>query len=65
MDIVAFHESHFWKEVPRLRFEPDIWPCTTGLSIQVATDVSEFGWGGHTLCDITYIAHEYFCLNSE
>jgi hypothetical protein len=30
------------------------------LSIKVATDASDFGWGGHTLGGTSYIAHEYF-----
>ncbi len=30
-----------------------------GLSIKVATDASDFGWGGHTLGGTLFLAHEY------
>jgi hypothetical protein len=43
-----------------LRFESDIWPSSSGLSIKIATDASDIGWGGHTLSGVTYVAHEYF-----
>jgi len=56
----AHNELLFWRDPPRLRFESDIWPCTKGLFIKVATDASDFGWGGHTLGGTSYIAHEYF-----
>jgi hypothetical protein len=56
----AHIELLFWSELPRLRFESDIWPCTGGLSIKVATDAIDFGWGGHTLGGASLIAHEYF-----
>jgi hypothetical protein len=55
----ALNELHFWKDIPRLRFESDIWPSMSGLSIKVATDASDIGWGGHTLSGVTYVAHEY------
>jgi hypothetical protein len=60
IDNEALNELPFWKDLPRLRFEPDMWPCTNGLSIKIATDASDFGWGGHTLSGICHIAHEYF-----
>ncbi len=60
MDNVALDEPLFWIKVPRLRFESDIWPCATDLSIQVATDARDIDWGDHTISDITYIIHEYF-----
>ena len=56
----ALNELHFWKDLPRLRFESDIWPSTTGLSTRVATDANDFGWGGQTISGLPYIAHEYF-----
>ncbi len=56
----AHSELLFWGELPRLRFEADIWPCTDGVSIKEATDASDFGWGGHTLGGSSFIAHEYF-----
>ena len=39
----AHSELLFWSELPRLQFEADIWPCTDGVSIKVATDASDFG----------------------
>jgi hypothetical protein len=56
----ALNELHFWNDLPRLRFESDIWPSSSGLFIKVATDASDIGWGGNTLSGVTYIAHEYF-----
>jgi len=56
----AHSELLFWSELPRLRFEVDIWPCTEGVSIKVATDANDFGWGGQTLGCSSFIAHEYF-----
>ena len=56
----AHSELSLWRDLPRLRFESEIWPCTNGLSIKVATDAIDFGWGGHTLGGTSYIAHEYF-----
>ena len=35
-------------------------PQRAGLSIKEATDASDFGWGGHTLGDNIFLAHEYF-----
>jgi hypothetical protein len=56
----ALNELHFWNDLPRLRVESDIWPSTSALSIKVATDASDIGWGGHTLSGVRYVAHEYF-----
>ncbi len=56
----ALNELLFWKDLPRPRFDSEIWPSTSGLSIKVAIDGSDFGWGGHTLHGISFIAHEYF-----
>jgi hypothetical protein len=53
------NELLFWRNFPPLGFETDIWPCTKGLSIKVATDARDFRWGGHTLGGTSYIAHEY------
>ena len=36
-------ELLFWKDIPRLRFESDIWPSKSGLSMQVAMDACVFG----------------------
>ncbi len=33
-----------------------------GLSIKVATDASDFGWGGHTLDETSFISHEHFAI---
>ena len=56
----ALNELHFWNDLPRPRFESDIWPSSSTLSIKVATDACDIGWGGHTLSGVTYVAHEYF-----
>jgi hypothetical protein len=56
----SLNELLFWKDLPRLRFDSDIWPHASGLSIKVAADASDFGWGGHTINDPSFIAHEYF-----
>jgi len=60
IDAEAYNELIFWKDLPRLRFKSDIWPCTNGLYIKVATDASNFDWGGHTLGSISHIVHEFF-----
>ena len=56
----ALNELHCWNDLPRLRFESDIWPSSSGLSIKDATDASDIEWGGHTLSGATYVKHEYF-----
>jgi hypothetical protein len=56
----AVGELLFWQQLPRLRFEALIWPSMKGLSVRVATDASDFGWGGHTLSGPHEVAHEYF-----
>ncbi len=56
----TLNELLFWKDLPRLRFDSDIWPTPSGISIKVAMDASDFGWGGHTLNGPSFIAHEYF-----
>ena len=38
----AMGELLCWQQLPRLRFEAEIWPCLQGLSIRVATDASDF-----------------------
>jgi hypothetical protein len=53
-------ELLFWSELPRLRFESDIWLYTKGISIKVTTVASDFDWGGHTFVSSSFIAHEYF-----
>ena len=35
-------ELLFWQQLPRLRFDADIWPPLRGVSIRVATDASDF-----------------------
>ncbi len=40
----ARSELLFWQQLPRLRFAADVWPCLT--DIRVATDASDFAWGG-------------------
>ena len=58
----ALNELLFWKDLPRLRFDSEIWPLASGISIKVATDASDIGWGGHTINGPSFIAHEYFTL---
>jgi len=53
-------ELIFWQQLHRLRFESDIWPLLKGLSIRMATDASDFAWGGHTMTGPLEIAREYF-----
>ena len=55
----ALNELFSWKDLPRLKFDSDIWSSTTGLSIKVAMDASDSCRGGHTLSDILFVAHEY------
>ena len=55
------NELLFGKDLLRLRLESDICrPCTKGLSIQVATDANDFGWGRHTLGGNFHTAHDTF-----
>ncbi len=56
----AINELLFWKGLPRLRFGGPIWPPTRELSIRMASDASDFGWGGHTMQGFIEYAHEYF-----
>ena len=56
----AFNELVSWKDLPRLRFDFEIWPSTSGVSIKVAIDASDIVWGGHILHGGSFIAHEYF-----
>ena len=43
IDDEAHNEIFFWKDLSRLRFESNIWPCINGISITVATDAMEIG----------------------
>ena len=56
----AVNELTFWQKLPRLRFEGSIWPPTEGVAIRMASDASDFGWGGHTMQGVPEYAHEYF-----
>jgi hypothetical protein len=49
-----------WQQMPRLRFETEIWPSQKCVSINVETDASEFAWGKHPLCGPLLTAREYF-----
>jgi len=53
-------ELLFWQQLPRLRFDADIWPPLKGVSIWMATDASDFAWGGHTVTGPMELAREYF-----
>ncbi len=50
----------FWLGLPRVRFEGDIWPPTAGIFNRMASDASDFGWGGHTMEDAPQYTREYF-----
>ena len=58
----AASELLFWQQLPRLRLDADIWPSVEGVSIRIATDASDFGWGGHTMDGPLALAHEYFSI---
>ena len=45
----VINKLFFWKGLPRLRFAGPIWPPTGGLSIRMASDASDIGWGGHIM----------------
>ena len=53
-------ELLFWRGPARARFVGDIWPPTAGISIRMASDAGDFGWGGHTMEDAPQYAREYF-----
>jgi hypothetical protein len=53
-------ELLFWQQLPRLRFDADIWPPLKRVSIRVDTDGSDFAWGGHTMTGPMELAREYF-----
>ena len=40
------NELLFWQGLPSTRFEGDIWPPTEGISIRMASDANNTGWGG-------------------
>ena len=40
----AHNELFYWNDILPPRFESDIRPCTTRLSIKVATDARDFRW---------------------
>ena len=65
----AENELLFWQGLSRLRFEGDIWPPTGGVSVRMASDASDFGWGGHTMQGAPEYAREYFsaeeCVESS
>jgi hypothetical protein len=56
----AFNELLFWQQLPRLVFETEIRPSQKGVLIKVATDASDFAWGGHTLGGSLLTAGENF-----
>ncbi len=56
----AVNELLFGQQLPRLRFETEIWPSQKGVFIKVATDASDFAWGGHTPGWPLIMAREYF-----
>ncbi len=56
----AWGEQRFGQQLSRLRFEAEISPSLMGLSIRLATDASDFAWGGHTVSGPLELAREYF-----
>ena len=56
---ICYFGSYF-AILPRLCYEADIWPPLLCLTIKVATDASDFAWGGHTMSGQMEIAREYF-----
>ena len=56
----ATNELSFWHGLPRLKFEFEgsIWPPTTGVSVRMASDASDIGWGGHIMQGVVEHAHE-------
>ncbi len=39
----ARNELLFWRGLPRLRFEDEIWPPSSGVAIRMASDASDIG----------------------
>jgi hypothetical protein len=58
-------ELLFWRGLPRARFVGDIWPPTAGISIPMASDANDFGWGGQRMKDAPHYAREYFSEESS
>jgi hypothetical protein len=56
----AINELSFWHGLPRLEFEGSIRPPTARVSVRMASDASDIGWGGHTMQGVVEHAHEYF-----
>jgi len=42
----ATNELLFWQELPRVRFEGEIWPAPEEISIRMASGANNIGWGG-------------------
>ena len=40
--------------------EGSIWPPTAGVSVRMASDANDIGWGGHTMQGASEHAYEYF-----
>jgi len=55
----------FWHGLPRLEFEGSIWPPTAGVSVRMASDANDIGWGGHTMQGVVEHAHDYFSEQEE
>jgi hypothetical protein len=53
-------ELFFWQGLSRVRFEGYICPPTAEISIKMASDANDFGWGGHTIENALQYAREYF-----
>ena len=48
LDAEAFNELMFWKQAPRDLFTTGLWPGPSATGVEVFSDASGTGWGGHT-----------------
>ena len=48
IDAEAFNELLFWKQAPRDLFSTGLWPGPSATEVEVFSDASGTGWGGHT-----------------
>ena len=48
------------RRLSHFEFEGSICPPTAGVSVRMASDASNIGWGGHTMQGVMEHAHGYF-----
>jgi len=67
--VTQLYSRHLYASInsrlPRVRFEGDIWPPMAGISIRMALDANDFGWGGNTMEDAPQYAREYFLVEER